>query len=442
MRHNHIGRTLGGKTLRAGAFASTAIKGLAIAAFASAAFAAALAAADTGAPVVGNVGFTQDAISRKVTVTYEIDKPAVVTMDITTNGISIGGANLWYQGGDVNRLVTDTNGVRTITWQPDKAWHGNVTAPGVEVRAVVTAWATNAPPDYMVMDLSGSRNVAYYPDAESVPGGVTNETYKTTHLVMRRIPAANVTWTMGCGSTGNNTPHKVMLTSDFYLGIYELTRGQYKLVVGNYPDDGRSGDALPASKISFNGLRNASFPGTPQGDNLSSGCNLGMFRTRTGVRLDLPTRTQWEFACRAGSGMDTYATEDSPGFDITDTAAYDELAWTKANSGSDAHPVGGRKPNAWGLYDMIGNVSEMALEWLTSGNSTPTHSEFYGSNEVYIDPVGPAEDPKSGGNSNLRVTCGTSYGSARGRCWAVHDQFAYQSFAYTGLRLWAPCEAK
>ena len=395
---------------------------------ASATLTCAIAAdAETSAPVVSDVHFTQDAITREVMVTYKIDKPAVVTMDITTNGVSIGGAHLWYQGGDVNRLITDTNGVKTITWAPDKAWHGNVTAPGVEVRAVVTAWATNAPPDYMVVDLSGSGNVMYYATAEAVPGGVTNETYKTRSIVMRKIPAANVTWTMGCGSTASTSPHKVMLTRDFYIGIYELTRGQ-----AGYAASGTSGVTHPLTNIKWNDLRgNGSATSTwPQQEQGSpqNGVIVTRVRSKTSVRFDMPTRSQLEFACRAGSGEDVYATADGPGFALSgNEAKFDQYEWGSASSGGGAHPVGELKPNAWGLYDMLGNAGELVLDW--AGAS-------YDPGEVYIDPKGPDSNA-----SELRLRS-KSYADGRNPCRASHTDYAWQAQAQSGIRLWAPCEAK
>lgn len=113
----------------------------------------------------------------------------------------------------MNRLVKDAAGTKTITWQPDKAWPGEFTDPGVEVRAVVTAWATNAPPDYMVVDLAAKSNVTYYACAEAVPYGVTNDLYKTTSLVMRKIPAGQVVWNMGSAGSA----HKILISNDYYL---------------------------------------------------------------------------------------------------------------------------------------------------------------------------------------------------------------------------------
>ena len=417
MKGHCIGRIIGGKSLRTGVFVSAAC-------------AAALTAADTSAPQVRNVSVAQDAITHLVTVTYEIDKPAVVTMDVTTNGVSIGGGNLWYQAGDVNRLVKDAAGTKTITWQPDKAWPGKFTDPGVEVRAVVTAWATNAPPDYMVVDLSAKSNVTYYACAEAVPYGVTNDLYKTTSVVMRKIPACQVVWNMGSAGSA----HKILISEDYYLGIFELTRGQATTAsLATFT----TALTKPYSNFQFNNVRSQnSWPNSvSQGDVASSSSlYLGKLKARTGVRFDLPTRAQWEFACRAGSGYAIYATENDPtgcnAANTTHDTYNDTLAWNSNNSSATTHPVGEKVPNLWGLYDMLGNVWEMVLDW-------------YGGTPVY-DESGVTTDfgGASSGTQSQRYICGACYTQAVPLITHQAAQICNQSFATTGARLWAPCEAK
>jgi len=177
-----------------------------------------------------------------VTVQYTLaNAPAVVTLAVETNAgdtaagpwVHVGDHNLTRVGGAVNRMVRQS-GAQTIFWRPGEAL-GYIDAG--KIRAVVTAWATNCPPDYMVVDLEAGDSpdlVRYYPSAEALPeGGLANDVYRFTRLVMRKVPAANATFCMGSapgeGSRMSDVeiPHLVTLTEDFYLSIFPITSGQY-----------------------------------------------------------------------------------------------------------------------------------------------------------------------------------------------------------------------
>ena len=117
-----------------------------------------LAVASGATPVVSNVRFSQDSASRKVEISYELDSPAVVTVDFLTNGVSIGEENFRNAVGDLNRLVMDSG---KVTWTPYEGWSpASSKHSGMSVK--VTAWATNAPPDWMVVDLMRPGTVNYY----------------------------------------------------------------------------------------------------------------------------------------------------------------------------------------------------------------------------------------------------------------------------------------
>lgn len=348
-----------------------------------------------------SVTMIQQKDTRTVTIGYELqDAPAIVTVDIQTNGVSIGDANLHYMAGDVNKRVEP--GIRTLTWRPDKAWPGYKLTNGVT--AVVTAWSLATPPDYMVVSLVASHDIAYYPSAEAVPFGVTNEIYKTEYLVMRKIPAANVRWRMGSTSTEEGRmaeremPHVVTLTNDYYMGIYAVTRQQYYLATGG----GRPNDlspfgedaGRPVTYVNWNTLRNnggdSSIDWPAAGHLVGTGV-INDFRTVTGLELDLPTDAEWEFACRAGCGA-AYCN----GLAIA-ISTLNDYAWQDRLGEPGPFEVGLLLPNAWGLYDTMGNVWEWCLDWL-------------GSDNVIQDPFRGAE------SGSARVTRGGAFYSLASHC--------------------------
>ena len=163
------------------------------------------------ASVVENVALEQDAATRTVKITYDLSgDPAIITFDILTNavvaaqGASIGDAHLTYSQGDVNRLVQPGEG-KTIWWQADCAWPDHEIATA-SVRPSVTAWPTNNPPLYLVVNLFANQEdqVRYYVSSNAIPGGLLESpAYRETHMVLRRIDARNVDWKMANAGNPN-----------------------------------------------------------------------------------------------------------------------------------------------------------------------------------------------------------------------------------------------
>ena len=358
-------------------------------------------AAIEAAPEVSNVVMEQDTSSKVVTVTYDLgDEPAIVTLDILTNGVSIGAHNIYCLSGDVNRKVSGGTG-KQLKWLPYKSWTGNRVTNGT-VQAVVKAWATNSPPDYMVVDLIGTLEPRFYTCEEALPGGISNNYYRTTAMVMRRIPAAGVTWTMG--SSGNETggsgkanrewQHSVTMDHDYYMGIFEMTQGQYYHAMGkkHYKDDGditqdtfdqEDWELRPLDYVRYTEIRNLDSPykwisGYANNDYPAppySGSIIGGFRAKTGMLFELPSEAEWEYACRAGTGEGFWndgsritVSSNCPnlpgrvsyndGIPVEGDENYgveDKHSWTSKNGTAI---VGSYPANKWGLYDMHGNVSE------------------------------------------------------------------------------------
>ena len=358
----------------------------------SAACAALMALADPYDPQITGVSCSQG-YDRALTVQYMLDEPAVVTFDVKTNGVSIGAENLKLAYGDVHRVVepTGANEVRTLFWPAHEAWPDHRFGGNV-VSMEVTAWATNSPPDYMVIKLvgedKGSRT--FYTAPEQLPGvgGVTNEMYKTDYLVMRRIPAAGKTFRMGSPDSekkrnaDNEILHYVSLTNDFYMAVFELTKKQYRNVVGSGPNERYFSyvPTNPVDAVTYNAFRGSTKLWPRDGHDIDTGSNLHVFRSTLNLpTLDLPTEAEWEFACRAGTLAARYDGSEHPGSGNDDVSS---IAWVGAGS-SEPHGVGQLIPNGYGLYDMLGNVDEQCLDYFSSGSAYATRGE------TVIAPQGP-----------------------------------------------------
>ena len=365
----------------------------------------------SAAATVTDVNISADTESRMVTISYTLSENAVVTADILTNGVSIGRANLTFFAGDVNHKVTAGTD-RRIYWAADEAWPGHRFDESV-LSAKVTAWADDDPPDYMVIDLraTNKQEIAFYESEVQVPFGVTNALYKTSSLVMRRVRARGIEWMMGSpsnevGRTGNNGSdqkilakyencHRVTLTNDYYLAIYELTQRQCTLVYGSaesafsYEEDSpmRPVDAVACGTIR-GGQTTVGARWPDAGHDVDSSSILGKFRSRTGVEVDLPTSAQWEYACRAGTRTALYSGCGLVSYN-GNNPELQKLAWFDKNSSegglsNQTHVVGTRLPNAWGFYDMYGNVSEYVLDAYYKDED----GSYYGAAAPEIEPVG------------------------------------------------------
>lgn len=249
-------------------------------------------------------------------------------------------------------------------------------------------------PVYCVIDLSGGSNAAAYPVSYlwSIQSDAWTDEYKTTKLVLRRIPAGS--FIMGGGSSGES--RRVTLTKPFYMGVFEVTQRQWELVMGSWPGSspfssyGR-GDTYPAYYVSYNDIRGPSSGARwPASSVVDASSFLGKLRAKTGLDFDLPTEAQWEYACRAGTATTYYWGDSMDG-------AY---AWYSSNSGSTAHPVGTRLPNAWGLYDMSGNVWEWCRDW-------------YGA-------LAYGADPSGSGSGSCRVVRGGGWNLSADLCTSSH----------------------
>ena len=150
------------------------------------------------------------------------------------------------------------------------------------------------------------------------------------------IPAGS--FTMG---DDNETAHKVRITKPFYLGKYEVTQEQWKAVMGSNPSH-FNGPKNPVEQVSWDDCQQFLV-------------KLNTKSSGPGSKFVLPTEAQWEYACGAGSTSKFCFGDDEK--------QLGEYAWYDANSGDKTHPVGEKKPNAFGLHDMHGNVGEWCQDW-------------------------------------------------------------------------------
>ncbi len=199
------------------------------------------------------------------------------------------------------------------------------------------------------------------------------------------------TFTMGCSRSnsyvcdGDESPtHQVTLSKAFYLGKTEVTQAQWQAKMGSNPSYFSGNANNPVEQVSWN--------------------DIAGFNTATGLRL--PSEAEWEYACRGGT---TTAFHSMPGYPngTNDGNQLGNIAWYASNNSlNGTKPVAGKAANAFGMYDMSGNVWEWCNDWYGSyaaGNAT--------------DPAGPSSG---------------SYRVLRGGNWYFNSYYCRSSYRLNG----------
>ena len=215
---------------------------------------------------------------------------------------------------------------------------------------------------------------------------------------MVELPAGSFDMGSENGETDERPVHRVTIAKPFAIGKTEVTQAQWLGVMGTSPSNFTlCGETCPVEQVSWNDVQTY----------------IQKLNAKTGKQYRLPTEAEWEYACRAGTQQE-YCGSDNP----------DTVAWSSFNSGSfffnTPHPVGTKKANAFGLYDMSGNV----WEWVED----TYHENYVGA---------PTDGSAWEGGSSMRVLRGGSWGkdAKYGRA-ALRNKFgtSYRDFSY-GFRL-------
>lgn len=376
----------------------------------------------TGACLFAAVGFAAESITitarprypwnGKVDLKFTIDGTSGTKYDTSFTAKDVaGGTNLtmrtlYKSNGTAANVAKEQLLPGTYNWVWDATTDCGIGF--VCERVQVEGKTAKYDPLYMVIDLSGGSSAKSYPVSylDAVPSGGWSDAYKTTKLVMRKIPSGS--FTMGDSSSNK---HKVTITKSFYICVFEVTQQQYQSVVGSNPS-GLTGQMRPVENLSYATIRGATNGAKwPASSDVDSTSFIGLLRARLNIKgVDLPTSAQWEYACRAGT-----TTELNNGLNTTGSLVCTNLAkvarywgnqssddsrskWDEKGGYKRSTVVGMYNPNKWGLYDMHGNVWEMCLDWYSSlGTSAAT-------------------DPKGPSSGSYRVIRGGDWFSAPYEC--------------------------
>lgn len=328
-------------------------------------------------------------------------------------------------------FVTDPvltgNGAHRLTWDFAADFPGTVLS-NVTVRVGVAPIA-ETDPLYLVFDISAGPTAESYPHWYTTePPDLSKDACRTTELWFRRIPAGQ--FTMGYSGTSAYSPlanrlppHQVKITKPYYIGVFEMTQGQYFRLTGEWPSfftHEASRETRPVEMVSVSMIRGSSgwYDNPPT---VASTSKVYVWRPKFGFpTLDLPTEAQWEMAARGTTTGPNYApgiTEKTLGRNKDEISTAGVVAETPAGEGGTAK-VGSYRANPWGLYDIMGNVNELVGDGNVYNKINPDDADYsaYTVENPRIDPRGPTAEAATRLNLSVDYLGGGVY---RGGAWNV-----------------------
>ena len=300
---------------------------------------------------------------------------ATVKIILTAAALILAIAGGWWWFTRKSAAPTGTTGVPPVATSDPTGTTGVSPVAGSE-RSIASPKAV---PSRGSGDLAASSNTGNTKTI-TLPGGAT----------MEMIYVAPGTFTMGSPSSeegryNGETQHRVTLTKGFWLGKYEVTQTQWESVMGENPSRFKGGNR-PVDYVSWEDCQRF----------------ISKVNSQQHCGARLPTEAEWEFACRAGS-TGPYGGNGN----------LDDMGWYDSNSGRETHIVGQKQANAWGFYDMHGNVWEWCEDWFGDYGSATT------------DPTGPTSGEKrvlrGGSWLNFARLCRSAYRSRVNLDWRIRN---------------------
>lgn len=358
----------------------------------------------------------------------------LVDVDFTINGVS---GEAYYidisataAGGEKKLCATSfttepiaATGRNRIVWDLGTDYP-NFKADDLSVTVTATPFSDSTPL-YLVVDISGGTAAAKWPvryttTAPTHTAGV-NDPCKTTELWLKRVKAGTFTAGNGDGLSNRYSQHICTLTQDYYLGVFSLTQAQSYNISGDYYSNFTNEDyraTRPADSVPYKSFRDPYFETTTPDVALTGGIMKNL-RDRTGLKFDLPSVWQWEYACQAGTGLGRYQDATFRSSENAIPADGDEN-YNNDNRGDWPEEYGTSyvdryNPNPWGFYGMLGNIWEYCINC--------PQTIVYG--ETYTNPMG----------NSTAGTDGAHIRQRKSGSWKYTNAFCY-SYINSNLHTW------